>query len=119
MNHSWPTHEPLITQIHGALKGETGRYSAHLYRHLCEGQMGLRWAGFAVPGWNCSAGGDACAGAADRRDLYIARVDPRAFGAFVEAAIGSGSFSQLPSLYQDHTGSALAREYARIVGSHT
>ena len=100
----------IVIQIHGALKGEVSTGSAHQYRRVCEQQMGLRFAAYAVPGWRCdifnreSLEGDECAGGERRgADFTRARVEAAPFTRFLAAAL-AGNFS------------ALASEYAAAVG---
>ena len=96
-----------VIQIHGALKGEIHRSSAYLYRDVCQTRMGLQWAGFAAPGWNCTWYGEDhpedCEGAPDKEDFKTARVAPRAFAAFVRTALVGG----------EQRMGELARAYAR------
>ena len=88
-----------VLQIHGALKGELG--SLYQYRHVCHKGLGLRWAAYVAPGWNCSVYKPEsekaleCSGTEPKgRDFTVARVDPASFVRFFTAAL-EGNWSQL------------------------
>ena len=76
----------IVLQVHGALKGETSRGGAYLYRDVCHRHMGLPWAAYAVPGW--------------KSDFAKAHVPLSEFGHFVSAAL-EGNFSALSQAFAD------------------
>ena len=99
----------IVLQVHGALKGEVAARTAYQFRKVCEDWMGLRWAGFAAPGWRCnwydpnaSLTDPFCApgqqSTPHSSDFERARVEPASFVRFLAAALG-GNFSQLSRTY--------------------
>ena len=117
----------IVLQVHGALKGEVAARTAYQFREVCEGWMGLRWAGFAVPGWRCnwydpnvSLSGPSCApdqqSTPHGSDFERARVEPASFVRFVAAAL-VGNFSQLARAYgQEILGERYSMAELRRIG---
>jgi len=78
----------MVLEIHGALKGETSRSAFSLYPTICRQEMGLDYAAYVPPGWDCSVLDGSCTG-------YLeAHVEPMAFVRFVAAAL-AGNLSSL------------------------
>ena len=103
----------LVLQVHGALKGEVTPDAAFAYRRTCHTRMGLDWAAYAVPGWNCSyynlpavphdcPRADWPPSADTWYDFHTARVSISPFLRFVHRAL-------------DRNLSSLLLDYARVV----
>ena len=81
--------DAIVVEIHGAMKGEIAK---HMYRDLCQGAVGLRWVGYAVPGH-----ADCCDPA--RPDYSAARVSATELVRIVAAAL-DGNFTTLDREYE-------------------
>ena len=84
-----------LIEIHGALKNNWGGGNDYVYRDTCEGQLGVRWVGYAVPDFRPPG---------DRRwgeNYNVANVPPDAFTRFIETLLtgGDAAVSQLNAQY--------------------
>ena len=96
-----------MLQVHGALKGEIQLAGAGMYMDICARRLGLAWAGYAVPGWNCSfyetSAKVDCAGAPGIEDMAHARVNTHAFLRVIDVALAN-NLSMLHREYEQTLG---------------